>query len=266
MTVFYNNEKVNIFLNHLTQKQADLAVLVLASQGIKAEAEENNGFFDLHLDEEKTAAACTILETYYDENTKQGSDIGQTPLPRLKKITPLLMAAVISIIHVGCVYTGFHSRAVIMFGSSGLYILQGEYYRIFTALLLHADMEHLAGNIAGILIFGSPVCTLTGNLRGLLLLAGAGSAGNLINALMYKTARLSIGASTAVMGGAGILTVLQIKRKASLKGLKPAVFLPLAAGAALVGMLSGGENTDVSAHIFGFISGIGIGFFCDPTP
>ena len=237
-----------------------MAILVLASQGIEASAEKSDGLFSLVVDRENQARACTILAAYHDENLRHvnhGRELF-SPVPA-KKTTPVMIALVLLAIHLGCHYAGIHQQAVLEFGSSALYILQGEYYRVFTALLLHADMEHLAGNIAGILIFGIPVCSLAGSGWGLFLLVFSGSAGNLINAWMYRTAHLSIGASTAVMGGAGILVAFQMRKKAGVKGLKPSIFLPLGAGAALVGMLSGGENTDVSAHIFGFASGLFLG-------
>ena len=45
--------------------------------------------------------------------------------------------------------------------------------------------------------------------------------------------------------------------------IHPAILFPLGAGATLVGMFSGGENTDVAGHIMGFLSGLvmGIGYF-----
>ncbi|MEA1969409.1 MAG: rhomboid family intramembrane serine protease, partial [Thermodesulfobacteriota bacterium] len=216
--------------------------------------------FEIVIEENLETRAHDILEKYYYENMKSLNDFKEQipPLPA-KKITPVLIVLALLMIHLGCEYAGVHKNIILEYGSSALYILQGEYYRIFTALMLHADIEHLAGNIAGILIFGIPLCTITGSIQGFCLLAASGAAGNLINAWMYRTAHLSIGASTSVMGAAGLLVAFQMKKKAAVKGFKPSIFLPLGAGAALVGMLSGGENTDVSAHIFGFASGLVMG-------
>ncbi|MGD9688049.1 MAG: rhomboid family intramembrane serine protease, partial [Desulfobacter sp.] len=70
------------------------------------------------------------------------------------------------------------------------------------------------------------------------------------------------GASTAVMAAAGLLGArrMTIGEKSGqsvfpkLKGVAPFV-----AAATLTAMFSHGENTDVSAHLFGFLAGTGIG-------
>ena len=65
------------------------------------------------------------------------------------------------------------------------------------------------------------------------------------------------------MGAVGILTAWQlmkhIKRSDSPQrriDIKVSSLLPLGAGAALVGMFSGGKDTDVSAHVMGFTAGL----------
>jgi membrane associated rhomboid family serine protease len=85
--------------------------------------------------------------------------------------------------------------------------------------------------------------------------------GNLFNAHLYHTAHISIGASTAVMGAAGLLAAFQITQK---KSVSLNNIMPIFAGAVLVAMFSQGENTDVWAHIFGFFSGLGSGIIFFP--
>jgi membrane associated rhomboid family serine protease len=92
------------------------------------------------------------------------------------------------------------------------------------------------------------------------MILSAGAAGNFVAALCYRTAHLSIGASTSVMGAAGILTAVQtVKSIRAGEGFHPSILFPLGAGIALVGFLSGGENTDVLAHLTGFGSGLVLG-------
>jgi membrane associated rhomboid family serine protease len=88
----------------------------------------------------------------------------------------------------------------------------------------------------------------------------SGVAGNLTNAYMYESAHVSIGASTAVFGAIGILAGYQgFKPKRIPKKMKT-VWVPLACGLALLGLLgSGGEQTDIMAHLFGFFYGILLG-------
>ncbi|MCF8045448.1 MAG: rhomboid family intramembrane serine protease, partial [Desulfarculaceae bacterium] len=131
------------------------------------------------------------------------------------------------------------------------------------ALMLHSDIEHLAGNLAGIFIFGTALFQTAGFGTGSLILLFSGFFGNILNAWCFKAVHLSIGASTSVMGAAGALTAFQAVRRRNLHGLNARTLVPVAAGLAILGMLSGGENTDVSAHLFGFLCGglIGLVYF-----
>jgi membrane associated rhomboid family serine protease len=63
------------------------------------------------------------------------------------------------------------------------------------------------------------------------------------------------------MGAAGGLAAYQMMRKGPLR--RRDRVLPLVAGATLMAFLSHGENTDVWAHVFGFLCGFatGIVFF-----
>jgi membrane associated rhomboid family serine protease len=148
------------------------------------------------------------------------------------------------------------------FGSSSYYLSQGQSFRTVTALFLHSNTEHLIGNMAGLLVLAGPLLRVTGYGQGLLLLLAAGTAGNLISESFSRDLRLSIGASTVVMAAAGLLGARRMTIDAEsghsvfpkLKALAP-----FAAAATLTAMFSHGENTDVSAHLFGFLAGTGIG-------
>ncbi|MBF0231973.1 MAG: rhomboid family intramembrane serine protease [Desulfamplus sp.] len=205
----------------------------------------------------------------------------------------LTLSAIISVsasaillcaVHAATIFHNNHREMVLKYGASALYILQGEYYRTVTALMFHSDIEHLAGNVAGILLLAIPLCSAIGTGKGIFLIILSGAAGNLLNAYMFRSAHISIGASTAVMGAVGVLVSLQMKRryntirqykdlspikifgntvsgfkKGFLAELRDSAIFVMASGAAFVGIMSGGEYTDVSAHVFGFISGVIIG-------
>jgi len=95
---------------------------------------------------------------------------------------------------------------------------------------------------------------------GWLMVLFSGMAGNLLNAYMYESAHVSIGASTAVFGAIGILTGYQgVKYKRTPEKMKT-VWVPLACGLALLGLLGSGEgDVDIMAHLFGFFCGTLIG-------
>lgn len=192
-----------------------------------------------------------------------------------------VIASVLSLclIHAATLFFNNQREVVFNYGASALYILQGEYYRVVTALMLHADIEHLAGNVAGMVLLATPLCSMIGAARGLFLILLSAAAGNLLNAYLYRGVNLSIGASTAVMSAVGILVSLQIirhhhegnsiplsgssahgLREGTLSGLRGSALFIIASGAAFVGMMSGGKYADLSAHVFGFLAGLIVGF------
>ena len=70
---------------------------------------------------------------------------------------------------------------------------------------------------------------------------------------------MAVGASTAVFGAVGLLAgrgVAQRLRRGEL-GLR--IWVPLAAGLALIAMLGTGERSDIWAHGFGFLAGSFLG-------
>jgi membrane associated rhomboid family serine protease len=131
-------------------------------------------------------------------------------------------------------------------------IREGEWWRAVTALGLHADTVHLAGN----LVFGLVFSFLAGELLGWglawsgMLLAGA--LGNALNAFVQAPSHTSIGASTAVFATLGILAAYTWKRRRTQVNR----WVPLGGGLALLAFLGmGGERTDIFAHFAGFGSG-----------
>ena len=136
-------------------------------------------------------------------------------------------------------------------------ILDGEWWRTITALMLHGDAGHIIGNLV---IGGFFAQWLTRDLGGglawfLILLTGI--MGNYMNAFAQTLPHISIGASTAVFGAMGLLCGIRIPLGTS--RLRE-VAIPVFVGLVLLGMLgTAGERTDVGAHIFGMVSGLGVG-------
>ncbi len=143
---------------------------------------------------------------------------------------------------------------------------QHEWWRPFTGLFLHSDVQHLTGNLLGGAVFGILVSRSLGPLRGWLLILVCGTLGNLLTAwTRHPEAFLSIGASTAVFGALGILTGLgfSISRRQGTGKSWARTAAPVMAGFVLLGWLGGGapgSNTDVLGHAFGFGSGLACGF------
>ena len=143
----------------------------------------------------------------------------------------------------------------------------GEWYRCVTALTLHADSQHLFGNV----LFGAPflilLCRRVGLGLGLFLILLAGSFGNALNAWYRPAGHISLGFSTALFGTVGVLSGFMAlqgwgSRTQSDTGKlswRRGILL-LAAGTGILAMLgTEGDKTDYAAHLFGLLSGFIVG-------
>jgi membrane associated rhomboid family serine protease len=249
--------------NKNSRKQADLILVVLASQSVRAVIDTGiDGSCDILVPDDDVVKAQQQLKKYAMENKYIQTPVSHVPTGFFFSPAALALAFFLAAIHYFITTRGLHNQAILNFGSSSYYLSQGQSFRAVTALFLHSDTDHLIGNMAGILILAGPVLRVTGYGQGFLLLLASGTAGNLIAESFGRDLQLSIGASTAVMAAAGLLGARRMTIGAppehsafpKLKGL-----VPFAAAATLTAMFSHGENTDVSAHLFGFLAGTGIG-------
>ena len=130
----------------------------------------------------------------------------------------------------------------------------GQWWRVVTGLTLHADINHLLGNIAlGALVIYY-LSLETGAGAALFLALTTGAFGNLINVFMHGSGHQSVGFSTAVFGMIGVLAGLRVMERG--QGVKR-FLAPLGAGGGLLAMLgTGGERTDLGAHLWGIAVGV----------
>jgi membrane associated rhomboid family serine protease len=142
----------------------------------------------------------------------------------------------------------------------------GQWWRIFTAMLLHADVAHLVSNVSfGVILLGLAMGRY-GSGTGLLAAYLAGAAGNLAGLALYPTPHFGVGASGMVMGGLGLLAAQStmllrqgaVGRKYVLRGVLAGVLL-----FALFGL---SPETDVLAHFTGFVTGLALGVLLASLP
>jgi rhomboid protease GluP len=143
-------------------------------------------------------------------------------------------------------------------------ILEGAWWRAVTALTLHADLGHLASNLAAGALFGLLVAQLFGPGLAWLAILLAGALGNGLNALIQSPFHVSVGASTAVFGALGILSGHMFRsREVPWRGGMRR-WAPLGGGIMMLVFIGvGGERTDVWAHALGFLAGVGLGVALD---
>ncbi len=132
--------------------------------------------------------------------------------------------------------------------------LTGEYWRFITAMFLHGSAVHLFYNLFALFFFGVALEKLIGSRKFLFVFFASGIIANIISVNFYAS---SLGASGAIMGIIGTLTIIKPLMMVWAFGL----ILPMFIAAILwvIGDILGvfmPSNVGNIAHL----SGIGIGF------
>ncbi|MHC4947743.1 MAG: rhomboid family intramembrane serine protease [Planctomycetota bacterium] len=141
-------------------------------------------------------------------------------------------------------------------------VRSGEWWRTLTSLTLHLDFEHLLGNVLFGALFGLIVGQLLGNGLAWFSILVAGALGNGLNTLVQPPQHTAAGASTGVFAALGLLAAYVWRRRRDLKGRWAVRWSPLVGGVVLLAYLgSGGERTDIIAHLTGFLAGLGMGAY-----
>ncbi len=143
-----------------------------------------------------------------------------------------------------------------------LVLRNGEYYRLFSAIFLHADMTHLLNNMLMLLLVGAIVENYTGHIFFFFLYMLSGLFGNMISMayeMRHDLRWFSVGASGALMGLVGFVVVwIIINRRSFVTNrnvLLRLVFLALFI--IYASFFQGGANT--AAHFGGFLTGLVLG-------
>lgn len=139
----------------------------------------------------------------------------------------------------------------------GAAVRDGDWWRVVTALTLHADTGHLVAN----LFFGAFFGAFAGQYLGsgvawatILLAAGAGNA---LDLFLLPTSHRSIGASTAVFAALGLIAALMWRAEARSASSWARRYAPLVGAAVLLAYIGTGDaQTDAVAHLTGFIAGL----------
>jgi rhomboid protease GluP len=142
----------------------------------------------------------------------------------------------------------------------------GEWWRAFTAVLLHADLGHLLANMTfGFILLGLAMARY-GAGTALLATYLSGAAGNLAGFLLRPEPYFGVGASGMVMGALGLIAIQPFREGVfhprSLRQLMRAAL----AGVLLFVLLGMDPTSDVIAHLGGFVSGALFGIALNLAP
>lgn len=159
------------------------------------------------------------------------------------------------IIFVACMFTGdkIYNQGM----SDIVSVLEnGQWYRAFTAMFLHADMEHILSNMLVLYILGEIVERAMGHTKYFIIYIFSGIGGSIsslyLNYLLGDTVS-SLGASGAVFGMIGALLFILIRNKGKMETMSIGRVLFYIGASIYLGLRS--SNVDNMAHLGGLISG-----------
>ncbi len=140
-------------------------------------------------------------------------------------------------------------------------IRAGQFWRLFTPILLHGSITHIGFNMYALFILGTDLESRMGHGRFLLLYMLAGFAGNVFSFLLSDG--ISVGASTAIFGliaAQGIFLyqhrTLLVNARRALNGLLSVLAINL--------VISLTPGIDLWGHLGGLLGGLIFAWFAGP--
>lgn len=138
----------------------------------------------------------------------------------------------------------------------------GQYYRLFTAMFLHADPQHLINNMLMLALGGAIVENYTGHAFYFFLYMLSGLFGNMISMayeIQNRLSWVSVGASGAIMGLVGFVVVwILVNRKTFIRSRNLVIRLILLGGFVIEACFFQ-RGANIAAHTGGFVTGAVLG-------
>ena len=217
---------------------------------------------------ERVAAALAAYEA--DERARPATrEIESLRVPKIPVMVFLLAMAGFYRAQLGMT-PAFFERGV----ADDAAILRGEWWRMFTALTLHGNTEHLVANLSLAVFVFAFVLWRFGVGCGLLGVVLGGALGNGLNVFAHVShPHVSLGSSTALFAGLGLLAGAELFARLAHRGSRTGwqILVPIGAGFAFLSLFGGGGakadgstildagNVDVLAHLFGLVAGVALG-------
>ena len=245
---------------HLSAQQAHTYNLILSASNIPHQLQLKNSGWWIDVDSVHRPLAIQAVGLYLKENQPEARDTAPpSKHPTRRAWSAVFVALLLLVLH-WAIRSGYERQVFIKtYGADAQSILAGQLYRCVTAMLLHVDWPHVISNAVAMALFGTVVISSCGWGLGWLLILVAGGCGNLLTALWYQKAHLSVGASTAVFAAVGLCAVLAMGRKTAHLKSSWRAWAPLAGGLALLAFMGAAPSSDLLAHFFGFAVGVALG-------
>ena len=253
-------EDLRVVYESTNRQNCSDRALVLAAIHIPYQLVDDGMSCVLVVPAEYSARAVEELQLYEDENPPA------RPKPRKRIVYQDALPGVIGYVFVVCAvawlagYSFFGSNWFVAGRVDGTLIRDGEWWRTITALTLHSGVRHLLGNLVFGVFFGIFAGRLLGSGVAWLAVLLAAALGNTANTLLLDSTHRSIGASTAVFATLGILAGYVWRGQLMAQDRWSTRYGPIIGGLALLMFTgTGDENTDIGAHLLGFVCGFTTG-------
>ena len=240
-----------------SRRQAEDWSVVLLSQGIESVMQPGSepGQWSLAVDPENYTRALRTLRVYIAENKRP---IWVQPVPwsgglvfDWRSLVWFLMLAILFQVET--------LRPIGMVDSTK--ISAGEWWRFFTATMLHGDVPHLISNCTIGVVFLGLAMAQYGSGIALLSAFLSGAAANVVSYFIYHHPYRALGASGMVMAALGMLAAHSIWLWRTEKPVGPVVLRSVLGGLLLLVLVGFDPGSDVLAHVSGFL----IGALCGAT-
>jgi rhomboid protease GluP len=208
---------------------------------------------------------------YPDNDWRQPSDLSDRPQPASVKVpnvsptvtyTILVLTVIVFLLQEASKQLLGYDLPAFMGMKINEYIAAGEFWRLFTPMLLHGNLMHIGFNMYALHLFGPGLERHFGHLRFLALYILAGFAGN-VASLTFSPSP-SLGSSTAIFGLLGAQGVFLYQNREVLGGLAQRALssiLMIAGINLLIGMSPGIDNW---GHMGGLVGGVLFAWFAGP--
>ncbi len=171
----------------------------------------------------------------------------------IKKARITLVLITINVMAYFIINVGLGQDYVILLSQINVNVYEGEVYRLFTAMFLHADLLHLFNNMIFLFLFGVGIESNYRRIEYIVIYFMSGFIGNLFSLFLLPLNVISLGASGCVFGliGAAIMSYIRYDKSAVLFG---AIYLMFFLFQSI------GPEINIWAHLFGGLFGLLFGY------
>lgn len=212
----------------------------------------------LKFNEKGVSLFLRITDDINKKNMDEAKRVEQVFTPKTPYITYTLMAINIIIYALGVLFYpnalfGTNEPSILYFGNLKAAILDGQYYRLFTSMFMHANIYHIAFNMYALFILGKQAESFFGRGKFITIYLLSGLSSSLLSVLLNNG--YSVGASGAIFGILGALLYFGYNYRVYLGNSLVNQIIPVI----IINLIFG--FTVSSVDNFGHIGGL-IGGFC----